>query len=111
MWAPLSLFLLFSLEATAFTPSAIQISRRVSPLAMADDSDDKSDVYVMVNGMPGPMATAAAEACLRKGLKLAPVAMTGPEMEKTKNKAIEMIKQEAVGQINLHNFAKQASEN
>jgi hypothetical protein len=32
-------------------------------------------------------------------------------MEKTKNKAIEMIKQEAVGQINQHNFAKQASEN
>ena len=39
------------------------------------------DVYVMVNGMPGPMATAAAEACLRKGLKLAPVAMTGPDVE------------------------------
>jgi 4-hydroxy-tetrahydrodipicolinate reductase len=83
MWAPLSLFLLFSLEATAFTPSVIQFSPRASPLAMADDSDEKSDVYVMVNGMPGPMATAAAEACLRKGLKLAPAAMTGPEMEET----------------------------
>lgn len=35
----------------------------------------------MVNGMPGPMATAAAEACLRKGLKLSPVAMTGPDVE------------------------------
>jgi 4-hydroxy-tetrahydrodipicolinate reductase len=34
----------------------------------------------MVNGMPGPMATAAAEACLRKGLKLSPVAMTGPDV-------------------------------
>jgi len=42
---------------------------------------DISDVQVMVNGMPGPMAVAAAEACLRKGLKLAPVALTGPEME------------------------------
>jgi 4-hydroxy-tetrahydrodipicolinate reductase len=31
--------------------------------------------------MPGPMATAAAEACLRKGLKLAPTAMTGPDVE------------------------------
>lgn len=39
------------------------------------------DIYVMVNGMPGPMATAAAEACLRKGLKLAPAAMTGPDIE------------------------------
>jgi 4-hydroxy-tetrahydrodipicolinate reductase len=39
------------------------------------------DVRVMVNGMPGPMATAAAEACIRKGLKLAPFAMTGPDLE------------------------------
>jgi 4-hydroxy-tetrahydrodipicolinate reductase len=40
-----------------------------------------SDIRVMVNGMPGPMATAAAEACLRKGLKLSPFAMTGPDLE------------------------------
>lgn len=31
--------------------------------------------------MPGPMATAAAEACLRKGLSLSPFAMTGPDIE------------------------------
>lgn len=42
---------------------------------------DSSDVTIMVNGMPGPMATAAAEACLRKGLKLSPVAMTGPDID------------------------------
>ena len=30
------------------------------------------------NGHPGPMATAAAEACLRKGLTLAPFCLTGP---------------------------------
>jgi len=41
----------------------------------------ESDVTIMVNGMPGPMATAAAEACLRKGLKLSTTAMTGPEIE------------------------------
>ena len=40
----------------------------------------KSDVQVMVNGMPGPMAVAAAEACLRKGLKLCPIALTGPDV-------------------------------
>lgn len=45
---------------------------------------DVSDVRVMVNGMPGPMATAAAEACLRKGLELSPVAMTGPDVAKCK---------------------------
>lgn len=44
-------------------------------------SADLSDVKVMVNGMPGPMAVAAAEACLRKGLQLSPVAMTGPEVD------------------------------
>jgi len=44
-------------------------------------ADDSSSLRIMVNGMPGPMATAAAEACLRKGLSLSPVAMTGPDME------------------------------
>ena len=34
----------------------------------------------MVNGIPGPMATAAAESCLRKGLSLSPIAMTGPDI-------------------------------
>jgi len=43
-------------------------------------ASEDGDVLVMVNGMPGPMATAAAEACLRKGLKLSPVAMTGPDV-------------------------------
>lgn len=42
---------------------------------------DEVDIHVMVNGMPGPMATAAAEACLRKGMKLTPVAMTGPDID------------------------------
>lgn len=48
---------------------------------MSSSDGDSSDIFVMVNGMPGPMATAAAEACLRKGLKLAPAAMTGPDIE------------------------------
>jgi len=36
---------------------------------------------VMINGLPGPMATAAAEACLRKGLTLAPFGLTGPDVK------------------------------
>lgn len=56
--------------------------QQLQVLHMSDtDTLDLSSVSVMVNGMPGPMATAAAEACLRKGLKLAPVAMTGPNVE------------------------------
>lgn len=67
---------LFSLQqAAAFAPS--MQTRQTTCLQMASDSDIK----VMVNGMPGPMATAAAEACLRKGLSLSPFAMTGPDME------------------------------
>jgi len=48
---------------------------------MTSESADPSSLRIMVNGMPGPMATAAAEACLRKGLSLSPVAMTGPNVE------------------------------
>lgn len=67
---------LFSLQqAAAFAPS--MQTRQTTCLQMASDTDIK----VMVNGMPGPMATAAAEACLRKGLSLSPFAMTGPDME------------------------------
>lgn len=45
----------------------------------------------MVNGMPGPMATAAAEACLRKGLKLCPFALTGPDIERMTISVVDTI--------------------
>ena len=65
----------------AFAPLTTNLPRTTTMrLRMADESSS-SEVYVMVNGMPGPMATAAAEACLRKGLKLSPFAMTGPDIE------------------------------
>lgn len=60
------------------------VRREASFLSAGNDDNDDNDlssVRVMVNGMPGPMATAAAEACLRKGLDLAPVAITGPDVE------------------------------
>jgi len=59
-----------------------QLNKRVSrsPLQLSSTEKDEADIHVMVNGMPGPMATAAAEACLRKGMKLTPVAMTGPDV-------------------------------
>ncbi|KAL3787564.1 hypothetical protein HJC23_000052 [Cyclotella cryptica] len=57
------------------------MTQSTTSLQMSTDSFDFSAIRVMVNGMPGPMATAAAEACLRKGLSLSPVAMTGPEIE------------------------------
>ena len=87
MIAPLSL-LCFALAASSaygfVAPSSTGLARRTSSSRSASSlkmSADLSGVQIMVNGMPGPMATAAAEACLRKGLNLAPVAMTGPEIE------------------------------
>lgn len=83
-----SLLLAICATTNAFTSCLVtppaqssSIPRHASALSMSAASVDISDVKVMVNGMPGPMAVAAAEACLRKGLNLAPVAMTGPEME------------------------------
>ena len=65
-----------------FTPSAVLPTTMNSPSALQmSSSQSYNDVKVMVNGMPGPMATAAAEACLRKGLSLSPFAMTGPDIE------------------------------
>jgi 4-hydroxy-tetrahydrodipicolinate reductase len=55
--------------------------RQLSSTSSKTDNFDVDDIYVMVNGMPGPMATAAAEACLRKGLQLSPMAITGPDVE------------------------------
>lgn len=33
---------------------------------------------VMINGMPGPMATEAAEACIRRGMQIVSCGFTGP---------------------------------
>lgn len=80
-------FLLLSLTFTATHVHSFVTksspNRRPSFVATttAAATSTSDDIYVMVNGMPGPMATAAAEACLRKGLKLSPVAMTGPDCQ------------------------------
>ena len=40
--------------------------------------DGHEEVFVVVNGLPGPMALETAKACIDRGLKVAPVALTGP---------------------------------
>eukprot|EP00934_Nitzschia_sp_Nitz4_P005049 Nitzschia sp. Nitz4//scaffold48_size128905//96352//97347//NITZ4_003614-RA/size128905-processed-gene-0.96-mRNA-1//1//CDS//3329553024//5039//frame0 len=67
--------------ASSFMLPLPLMNARTSSSMLGMGAGTSSDVYVMVNGMPGPMATAAAEACLRKGLNLAPAAMTGPDVE------------------------------
>lgn len=54
--------------------------RGETSLKSSNGNESYDGIRVMVNGMPGPMATAAAEACLRKGLSLSPIAMTGPDI-------------------------------
>lgn len=69
-------------SAFAFAPAHYHSSSTTpTALHLSADVNNYDDFKVMVNGMPGPMATAAAEACLRKGLKLSPMAMTGPDIE------------------------------
>jgi 4-hydroxy-tetrahydrodipicolinate reductase len=85
LWVPTSsAFIPKTTTTTATTKISHSHDRWSSILCrmVAEESTSSSgDVTIMVNGMPGPMATAAAEACLRKGLFLSPVAMTGPDME------------------------------
>lgn len=75
----------------AFTVGAVHPQHSCSAAFASSSSSSSStsstalhstagDAVIMVNGMPGPMATAAAEACLRKGLNLASIATTGPEI-------------------------------
>ena len=73
-----AILFLISGDSAAFVVPSVD---GVAATALRMSENDYSDVHVMVNGMPGPMATAAAEACLRKGLNLAPTAMTGPDVE------------------------------
>jgi len=42
--------------------------------------DISSEVTVMMNGLPGAMGHEISQCCLRRGLAIAPVAMTGPNM-------------------------------
>ncbi|KAG7343097.1 dihydrodipicolinate reductase [Nitzschia inconspicua] len=70
---------IFHVQGFAPQVSTTRLRKCFKSISMSPTDD--LDIHVMVNGMPGPMATAAAEACLRKGLKLTPVAMTGPDVE------------------------------
>jgi hypothetical protein len=44
----------------------------------------KSDVHVLVNGLPGPMALETAISCLNRGYKLIPFGFTGNTHHNTK---------------------------
>jgi len=82
-----SVLVCISRQSNAFVQPLAQgpHTKYTNPMLQMSESDDNSvdlsKIKIMVNGMPGPMATAAAEACLRKGLELAPVALTGPDVE------------------------------
>ena len=83
MLACLLMVATYPFSSDAFVVPAFRTTGPLRSSIMATSlrmSTELSDLRVMVNGMPGPMATAAAEASLRKGLELSPVAMTGPDV-------------------------------
>lgn len=43
-------------------------------------SGSSGQIAVMMNGLPGAMGVEVSQACLRRGLDLAPMALTGPDM-------------------------------
>lgn len=51
-----------------------------SPQKVRNGHDLKMQISVMVNGVPGPMAVAVAEACLDRGFHVVPMAFTGPQI-------------------------------
>lgn len=79
-----SFLLIGSLTADAFP---LQSSRRplVRPFhSLKSDEDggfNPEFVHVMVNGLPGAMGQEVSAACLRKGMRIAPIAFTGPGLE------------------------------
>ena len=90
-----SITLIFSaiVQVSAFTNVQKPFSRPQNTHALKMASSD--NVRVMVNGMPGPMATAAAEACIRKGLKLSPFAMTGPDLEEMSISVVDPVSEKS----------------
>ncbi|CAM9500847.1 unnamed protein product, partial [Discosporangium mesarthrocarpum] len=42
--------------------------------------EDWEGIWVMMNGLPGNMGKEVAAACLRKGFRIAPFALTGPDV-------------------------------
>lgn len=73
---------LFAIFGLVFVKSVVgfNIVRRLNdvrglPLAMSS-----KPIYVMINGMPGPMAVAAAQSCVDRGMHLVPVGFTGPDI-------------------------------
>merc|ERR1719291_812961 len=66
--------------ALSFSPAAHLLSRPRDPprSSAASISMSVQELTLMVNGLPGAMGREIAAACLRRGLKLAPFALTGP---------------------------------
>jgi len=61
------------------------------------------DRYVICNGLPGAMGKEVAHACFKRGLKVAPFALTGPNMP-------ESVEVDGIGKIDLINAAAEGSK-
>jgi len=71
----------FGRRALFRPPSSSAAASQASPVLRA--TVDPSDVMVVMNGLPGAMGKEVAAACVRRGMKLAPVALTGRDFAGT----------------------------
>mmetsp|Transcript_4865 Transcript_4865/g.7320 ORF Transcript_4865/g.7320 Transcript_4865/m.7320 type:complete len:332 (-) Transcript_4865:275-1270(-) len=62
--------------ANAFVVPKLKLGGRAVRSAISMLANE--DIHVMMNGLPGAMGKEVAAACLRRGYKLAPYALTGP---------------------------------
>ena len=73
-----SLLLLAKIHGFSIARRRSHLSRSVMKMT---DALDAENVHIMMNGLPGAMGREVAAACLRKGMKLSPVAFTGPDVK------------------------------
>lgn len=60
-----------------------QTSSNAAAVAREKEEQAFDGVWVMMNGLPGKMGIDVAAACLRKGIRVAPYALTGDGIDQT----------------------------
>lgn len=71
----------FSFNPRTVTTTTIIISKYIPSTWLRSSTlhdTDLSNIQVMINGLPGPMALETAKACIDRGFTLLPIGFTGP---------------------------------
>lgn len=65
-------------EAAAKKAEAAKLAQEIAAREAEEMAFD--GIWIMMNGLPGKMGFDVAAACLRKGFRVAPYALTGPDV-------------------------------